>query len=132
MIFSRLSILLSFGGIVVPTQPVQAASNEIHYRTVDVAGVNIFYREAGNPKSPTILLLHGFPTSSHMFRDLIPLLADRFHLLAPDYPGFGHSARPAVGLPDADAAGRRDYPRYRDQGPLHILCARGWQDRDIA
>src|ERR1017187_6849034 len=96
MIFSRLSILLSLGVIVMPTQPVQAASNEIHYRTVDVAGVNIFYREAGNPKAPTILLLHGFPTSSHMFRDLIPLLADRYHLVAPDYPGFGNSSAPAV------------------------------------
>jgi pimeloyl-ACP methyl ester carboxylesterase len=74
----------------------QAASNEIHYRTVVVAGVEIFYREAGDPQSPTILLLHGFPTSSHMFRDLIPLLADRYHLIAPDYPGFGYSARPKV------------------------------------
>jgi pimeloyl-ACP methyl ester carboxylesterase len=83
------------------TQSAQAASSAatftaIHYRTVDVAGIEIFYREAGDPKLPTILLLHGFPTSSHMFRDLIPLLADRFHLIAPDYPGFGYSARPAV------------------------------------
>jgi len=77
-------------------QSAQAASNEIRYRTVEVAGVEIFYREAGSPKSPTILLLHGFPTSSHMFRDLIPLLADRYHLVAPDYPGFGYSARPKV------------------------------------
>ena len=65
------------------TQSTQAASSEVHYRTVDVAGIEIFYREAGSPKSPTILLLHGFPTSSHMFRDLIPLLADRYHLVAP-------------------------------------------------
>jgi pimeloyl-ACP methyl ester carboxylesterase len=78
------------------TEPAQTASLEIHYRTIEVAGVEIFYREAGNPKSPTILLLHGFPTSSHMFRDLIPLLADRYHLIAPDYPGFGYSARPGV------------------------------------
>jgi pimeloyl-ACP methyl ester carboxylesterase len=75
-------------------QTAQAASTQIHYRTVDVAGIEIFYREAGNPRSPTILLLHGFPTSSHMFRDLIPLLADQYHLIAPDYPGFGYSARP--------------------------------------
>jgi pimeloyl-ACP methyl ester carboxylesterase len=68
----------------------------IHYRTVGVAGIEIFYREAGSPKLPTILLLHGFPTSSHMFRDLIPLLADRYHLIAPDYPGFGYSSRPKV------------------------------------
>ena len=77
-------------------QAAQAASTDIHYRTVNVQGVEIFYREAGDPKSPTILLLHGFPTSSHMFRDLIPLLADRYHLVAPDYPGFGYSARPKV------------------------------------
>jgi pimeloyl-ACP methyl ester carboxylesterase len=70
------------------------ANPQIHYRTAEVQGVEIFYREAGSPDLPTILLLHGFPTSSHMFRDLIPLLADRFHLIAPDYPGFGYSARP--------------------------------------
>jgi pimeloyl-ACP methyl ester carboxylesterase len=69
----------------------------MHYRSVNVQGVEIFYREAGLPEAPTLLLLHGFPTSSHMFRDLIPLLADRFHLVAPDYPGFGHSACPTPG-----------------------------------
>jgi len=68
----------------------------IHYRTVDVDGVGIFYREAGPPEAPVILLLHGFPTSSHMFRDLIPKLADRYHVVAPDYPGFGNSAMPGV------------------------------------
>ncbi|NJK50919.1 alpha/beta hydrolase [Candidatus Gracilibacteria bacterium] len=66
------------------------------YRTVEVDGLNIFYREAGLPSNPTILLLHGFPTSSHMFRNLIPALADRFHLVAPDYPGFGNSSMPTV------------------------------------
>jgi pimeloyl-ACP methyl ester carboxylesterase len=76
--------------------PAQATSAEIHYRTVNAGGIDIFYRQAGNPTSPTILLLHGFPTSSHMFRELIPLLADRYHLVAPDYPGFGYSARPGV------------------------------------
>src|SRR5271163_1623768 len=96
MIFSRLSILLFLGAIVMLTQSAQAECSEIHYRTVDVDGMEIFYREAGSPKSPTILLLHGFPTSSHMFRDLIPLLADRYYLIAPDYPGFGYSARPKV------------------------------------
>jgi pimeloyl-ACP methyl ester carboxylesterase len=60
-------------------------------------GQTIFYREAGNKENaPTILLLHGFPTSSHMFRDLIPALADKFHLIAPDYPGFGNSSMPTV------------------------------------
>ena len=66
----------------------------INYRMITVDDVDIFYREAGNPKNPTILLLHGFPTSSHMFRDLIPELADEYHLIAPDYPGYGFSAMP--------------------------------------
>ena len=68
----------------------------VSYRTITVEDVDIFYREAGNPNNPTILLLHGFPTSSHMFRDLIPELADQFHLVAPDYPGYGFSSMPAV------------------------------------
>lgn len=65
------------------------------YRTIDVDGPDVFYREAGDPGAPNLLLLHGFPSSSHMFRDLIPLLADRFHLIAPDLPGFGRTAMPA-------------------------------------
>ncbi len=70
-------------------------STRIRYRTATVQGIEIFYREAGSPEAPTLLLLHGFPTSSHMFRNLIPRLADRYHVVAPDYPGFGHSAAPA-------------------------------------
>ena len=66
------------------------------YRTVSIDGLDIFYREAGSRDNPTILLLHGFPTSSHMFRNLIPALADRFHLVAPDYPGYGNSSMPTV------------------------------------
>jgi pimeloyl-ACP methyl ester carboxylesterase len=66
----------------------------IKYRTADVDGFKIFYREAGPSKAPKLLLLHGFPSSSHMFRDLIPLLADRFHIIAPDLPGFGQSDMP--------------------------------------
>src|SRR5271165_2862555 len=65
------------------------------YKTIKVNGRDIFYREAGRTGAPAILLLHGFPTSSHMFRELIPLLADQFHLLAPDLPGFGFSEAPA-------------------------------------
>jgi len=64
------------------------------YRTADVDGLQIFYREAGAAEAPHLLLLHGFPSASHMFRDLIPLLADRFHVLAPDLPGFGQSGMP--------------------------------------
>jgi pimeloyl-ACP methyl ester carboxylesterase len=67
----------------------------ITYRTVDVDGFKIFCREAGQPDGPKLLLLHGFPTASHMFRDLIPLLSDRFHIVAPDLPGFGNSDMPA-------------------------------------
>ncbi|CAN7776076.1 alpha/beta hydrolase [Caballeronia sp. LjRoot34] len=66
----------------------------ITYRSADVDGFNIFYREAGTVGAPKLLLLHGFPSSSHMFRDLIPLLADRFHIIAPDLPGFGRSDMP--------------------------------------
>jgi pimeloyl-ACP methyl ester carboxylesterase len=66
-------------------------------QTISIDGQTIFYREAGNKENaPTILLLHGFPTSSHMFRNLIPALADKFHLIAPDYPGFGNSSMPTV------------------------------------
>lgn len=65
-------------------------------QTITVDGQTIFYREAGDKEKPTILLLHGFPTSSHMFRNVIPALADKFHLVAPDYPGFGYSSMPPV------------------------------------
>ena len=68
-----------------------------HYRTADVNGLKVFYREAGDVNSPKLLLLHGFPSSSHMFRDLIPLLADRYHIIAPDLPGFGRSDMPSRG-----------------------------------
>jgi pimeloyl-ACP methyl ester carboxylesterase len=68
----------------------------IAFRTVSIDGLDIFYREAGSRSNPTILLLHGFPTSSHMFRNLMSALEDRFHLVAPDYPGFGNSSMPTV------------------------------------
>lgn len=66
----------------------------VHYRSADINGVKMFYREAGPKNGPVVLLLHGFPTSSHMFRNLIPLLADRYRVIAPDYPGFGESDSP--------------------------------------
>jgi pimeloyl-ACP methyl ester carboxylesterase len=71
-----------------------AHTQRVHYRTASIDGHSVFYREAGNAASPALILLHGFPTSSHMFRDLIPLLADRFHVIAPDYIGFGQSDAP--------------------------------------
>ena len=70
----------------------------INYRTADVDGWKIFYREAGSKDAPTLLLLHGFPSAGHMFRDLIPHLADRFHIVAPDLPGFGQSDLVARGM----------------------------------
>ncbi|CCD90999.1 putative enzyme [Bradyrhizobium sp. ORS 375] len=78
--------------------PAQAAENTpipvTHYRTAKIDDIDIFYREAGPADAPVILLLHGFPTSSHMFRNLIPQLASRYRVIAPDYPGFGQSAAP--------------------------------------
>jgi pimeloyl-ACP methyl ester carboxylesterase len=67
----------------------------MYFKTADVAGLRLFYREAGDPSKPTIVLLHGFPSSSHQFHDLMPRLEDRFHVIAPDYPGMGFSDAPA-------------------------------------
>ncbi|MHC4976449.1 MAG: alpha/beta fold hydrolase, partial [Planctomycetota bacterium] len=76
------------------TLPVLA--QQTLHKTIEIQGQSIFYREAGSRENPTVLLLHGFPTSSHMFRDLIPLLADDYHVIAPDYPGYGNSSMPLV------------------------------------
>ena len=72
-----------------------APTAQVFHRTINIEGVDVFYREAGDPARPTVLLLHGFPTSSQMFRNLIPALSEDYHVLAPDYPGFGGSAMPA-------------------------------------
>jgi pimeloyl-ACP methyl ester carboxylesterase len=69
-------------------------SRQFHYRTVEIDGIKLFYREAGRSNAPVVVLLHGFPTSSNMFRNLIPVLADRYRVIAPDYPGFGQSEAP--------------------------------------
>jgi pimeloyl-ACP methyl ester carboxylesterase len=71
-------------------------ATQVFHRTVKVDGLDIFYREAGPKDAPTVLLLHGFPTSSHMFRNLMPALADKYHVVAPDYPGYGNSSTPSV------------------------------------
>lgn len=97
-----LAAALSYGAPAVAGARPEAAksssqaANAVSYHTVKVDGLNIFYREAGPRNAPTLLLLHGFPTSSQMFRNLIPLLADRYHLIAPDYPGYGQSDMPRV------------------------------------
>ena len=72
----------------------------VHYRSAAVGGIDVFYRESGRDSAPVVLLLHGFPSSSRMFRDLIPRLSDAYHVIAPDYPAFGHSA-----VPDRSAFG---------------------------
>jgi pimeloyl-ACP methyl ester carboxylesterase len=82
---------------IAAADPIAASSSSIartHYRTTLIEGTKVFYREAGPANGPVVLLLHGFPTSSHMFRNLIPVLADRYHVIAPDYPGFGQSDAP--------------------------------------
>jgi pimeloyl-ACP methyl ester carboxylesterase len=84
------------GSLQYAAPPASADMAAVRYRTLRIDGVDMFYREAGDPAAPTLLLLHGFPTSSHMFRNLIPLLADRYHLVAPDYPGYGQSDAPPV------------------------------------
>ncbi|MGH8522973.1 MAG: alpha/beta fold hydrolase [Gammaproteobacteria bacterium] len=98
-----LSLAASVGLLAAPLAATAAPADEattaavavqVNYRTASVDGVDVFYREAGPKDAPVLLLLHGFPTSSHMFRNLIPQLADTYHVIAPDYPGFGQSAMP--------------------------------------
>ncbi|MGO4290347.1 alpha/beta fold hydrolase [Chitinophaga sp. RAB17] len=94
----RLSFQITLIWIFMIIASTAAAKKEypVYHRTMKVDGITIFYREAGDPTRPTLLLLHGFPSSSHNFRTLIPLLKDDFHILAPDYPGFGFSDMPSM------------------------------------
>jgi pimeloyl-ACP methyl ester carboxylesterase len=102
--YAALLMLVSVGALSAAIRPpgvgeaqpraVRADSTVIRYRTANIDGIDIFYREAGAANAPAILLLHGFPASSHMFRNLIPALAHRYHVIAPDYPAFGQSATP--------------------------------------
>jgi pimeloyl-ACP methyl ester carboxylesterase len=92
-----LTLATAAGAILFLNQPAQAEeASRVTYHTVKVDGVNLFYREAGDPAEPAILLLHGFPSSSHMFRNLIPKLAAKHHVIAPDYPGYGYSDQPSA------------------------------------
>jgi pimeloyl-ACP methyl ester carboxylesterase len=79
----------------VAAKELTSSRETISYHTVKIQGLNIFYREAGSANAPTVLLLHGFPSSSRMWETLLPLLAEKYHLIAPDYPGFGNSSAPA-------------------------------------
>src|SRR5260370_7742654 len=93
-----LSMGLAVSAGVASWQMKDAATldvSRVTYHTTQVDGLNIFYREAGPKDAPTIVLLHGFPSSSHMFRELIPRLSDKYHVLAPDYPGYGYSDAPS-------------------------------------
>ena len=81
-------------GGLTKTPDLPAVSPNVMYGTSSVDGLNIAYREAGDPTHPQLVLLHGFPSSSHHYRNLIPVLSDRFHVIAPDYPGFGNSDQP--------------------------------------
>lgn len=80
-----------------PAEPIEASKQTaISYKTMNIDGINIAYREAGNPKHPTLVLLHGFPSSSHQYRKVLTQLSDTYHLIAPDYPGFGNSDFPSA------------------------------------
>jgi pimeloyl-ACP methyl ester carboxylesterase len=94
---SAFAVGLGAGPNIRAQAPVPLVSNDdsaVHYHTVKIDGVDIFYREAGPADAPAVLLLHGFPSSSFMFRNLIPHLAKRYHVIAPDYPGYGQSSAP--------------------------------------
>jgi pimeloyl-ACP methyl ester carboxylesterase len=82
------------GALMSATATLPELATTVHFNTVSIGGVDVFYREAGLKTSPVLLLLHGFPTSSNMFRNLIPRLAKSFHVIAPDYPGYGFSGMP--------------------------------------
>lgn len=97
IVLVSLSILsFSKPGQQLATKQAVEIDHPTLHKTVKVNGLDIFYREAGDLDKPTILLLHGYPTSSHMFRNLITDLSVRYHVLAPDYPGFGRSDQPAI------------------------------------
>ena len=94
LVATAAAFILAGDGTLAQPLSLSSTSTTTTYQTLAVDGVKIFYREAGPRHAPTLLLLHGFPSSSRMFDTLIPLLADRYHLVAPDYPGFGQSDAP--------------------------------------
>lgn len=95
MLFSVLIVAQPHVNNIDNTVKKEKAMSKIQYKKLNVNGVNIAYREAGNPQNPTIVLLHGFPSSSHQYRKVLNQLSDAYHLIAPDYPGFGNSDFPS-------------------------------------
>jgi pimeloyl-ACP methyl ester carboxylesterase len=93
---ASLCLCPSSSAMVSPRPATVNSTSKTFFKTTDIDGIKIFYREAGSPDKPTIVLLHGFPTSSHMFRNLIPVLAQNYHVIAPDYPGYGYSDMPSM------------------------------------
>jgi len=91
-----VALALATGSLAIQNDSFAADVPTTTYHTAKIDGLNLLYREAGDAKRPAIVLLHGFPSSSHMFRDLIPKLAAKYHVIAPDYPGFGYSDQPSV------------------------------------
>jgi hypothetical protein len=98
--FFRLSLVISLtlasSNLLAQSKEKNPVAHPTFYRTIQIDGLSIFYREAGPKDAPTLLLLHGLPSSSRMFEPLFTRLSDRYHLIAPDYPGFGHSDWPAA------------------------------------
>lgn len=99
--FAKSIVLTTLSALILLTAMTVSAATPsgetaVSYHTANIDGVKVFYREAGSKNAPTVLLLHGFPTSSHMFRNLIPKLADKYHVVAPDYPGYGQSDQPPM------------------------------------
>ena len=93
---TKNKIIAAMTGLSMGLLSAASAENEVRYQTEKVDGLDIFYREAGNPEKPTLVLLHGFPTSSQMYRKVLDGLKDDYHLIAPDYPGFGMSSAPSA------------------------------------
>ena len=100
IILTLLMIVIATANIAISGKTIERSSANptiaVRFKTIKIDNLDIFYREAGDPNKPAILLLHGFPTSSHMFRNLIPKLAENYYVIAPDYPGYGFSSAPKV------------------------------------
>jgi len=128
VIFAPIAATLLSGAALLPlTMPYTADAAQspfsVHMGMTKIDGVTIAYREAGDPTDPTVLLLHGFPTSSHMFRDLIPVLAEDYHIIAPDYPGFGASDMPDAAEYDYSFANTATIiTKLLDQKKVDRLC----------